>query len=327
MGVRRTLATVLTLGLLSGFVFVVVLGLLLVFGVVDLGVAVAAVFLFNAVMLLVGPRLDDFLYRYLYDMDWVTFEAFRERSPASAAVVEAVTDEYGYDAPKLGVIRDSNPTAFTYGSGRFPVDEGRLYREFARDLAFYALPAVGLLGFPVAAVALLATTGVPFSAFWFAGGWLASFGVGTVALALYRYPRGEYEPATVVEVLADPYASPVRGRRVAFDGELVGRGVAGYAFSEDVLFEDATGLMLLEYESWLPWLGTLLFSLRRVPELVGEAATVEGWYFRGVSTWTGLRRLRTGGESVTGFVHLGGLVGGGFFVAVGVLVALAGLVF
>ncbi len=160
--------------------------------------------------------------------------------------------------------------------------------------------------------------------FWFVGGWLASFGLGTVALALYKYPRTEMEPTTVVEVLADPYASPVRGRLVEFEGELVGRGVAGYVFSEDVLFQEETGLMLLEYESWLPWVGNLLFPLRRIPKLVGERATVEGWYFRGREQWTGLRRLHVGDETIGGFVHLGGLVSGGFFV--GVVVAAVGFV-
>jgi len=555
---RRALATALTLGLLSGFVFAVVLGLLVAFGALDLTIAVALVVLFNAVMLLVGPTLNDLLYRYLYDMDWVSFEEFRERSAASAAVAEDVTTEFDYSKPKLGIIPDSNPTAFTYGSGRFnvrvvvtegcfeyldddelasvvahelghvtsrdfivmtlantlveilylvavhgwriaaatsagsgsgagsggggkradptvvlygvavvayvmwffgeyivlylsrvreyaadrfaadrahpdllssslvkiaygivtsedspelakatrnigfmnvadstdegliyasvrdepddeelllrsflfdlknpwarllelnsthpltgkrvrelstrpgatrfdfdavvrefPVDARRMYREFARDLAVSALPLAGLLGFPLVAGGALVATDLAFSVFWFAGGWLAAFGLALLALAYYEYPRGDAELTTVVSVLADPYASPVCGRRVEFDGELVGRGVAGYAFSEDMLFQDRTGLMLLEYESWLTWLGNFLFSIRRVPELVGQRATVDCWYFRGVSTWTGLRRLQTGDDEVTGFVHLGGVIGGGILVALGVLVALAGAV-
>lgn len=559
---RRFLATVLTLGLLSGFVFAVVLGLLVAFGAVNLGLAVAAVVLFNAVMLLVGPTLNDFLYRFLYDMDWVSFDEFRQRSPESAAIIEEVTDEFDYSKPKLGIIHDSNPTAFTYGSGRFnarivvtegcfeyldddelasvvahelghitsrdfvvmtlantlveilylvavnawriaaltggsrsggsgggtdggsggggradprvilfgvaviayvlwffgeyivlylsrvreyaadrfaadrtepdllssslvkiaygivtsedntelakatrnigimnvadssdegliyanvrdepedeelllrsflfdlknpwarllelnsthpltgkrirelsrrpgasrfdfdaivrefPVDAKRMYREFARDLAFYLLPLAGLVGYPLVAFGALVVFDVPFLVLPFVGGWIAAFGLGMLGLAYYKYPRADAEPTTVVEVLADPYASPVRGRPVEFDGKLVGRGVAGYAFSEDMLFEDRTGLILLEYESWLPWLGNFLFSLRRVPELVGQQATVDGWYFRGVSTWTGLRRLRTTDDEVKGFVHLGGVIGGGFLVAVGVLIAFVGL--
>lgn len=37
---------------------------------------------------------------------------------ASVALVDEVTSEYGYETQKL-VISDRNPTAFTYGSGRY----------------------------------------------------------------------------------------------------------------------------------------------------------------------------------------------------------------
>jgi Zn-dependent protease with chaperone function len=115
----RLLATFVTLGLLGGFLLAVVLGLMVAFGAVNIVVAVAVVVLFNLLLLLIGPKLNDALYRWLYDLEWVDFEEFRRRSPESAAVVEEVTTDYGYDRPKLGLIPDRNPTAFTYGSGRF----------------------------------------------------------------------------------------------------------------------------------------------------------------------------------------------------------------
>jgi Zn-dependent protease with chaperone function len=52
-------------------------------------------------------------------MEWISLAELRERSPQSTAVIETVTDEYGYDTPKLGYIEDSNPNAFTYGTARF----------------------------------------------------------------------------------------------------------------------------------------------------------------------------------------------------------------
>ena len=48
---------------------------------------------------------------------------------------------------------------------------------------------------------------------------------------------------TVRELLTDIYASPVDGGRVELSGEHVGRGSAGYRFSEDLMFQDETGLM------------------------------------------------------------------------------------
>jgi Zn-dependent protease with chaperone function len=546
---RRALATVLTLGLLSSFVFVVVVGLMLAFGTVSLPIAIALVVLFNFGMLLVSPRINDFVYRYLYDMEWVDLEAFRERSPASARVIEDVTAEYGYDTPKLGLIQDRNPNAFTYGSARFnarvvltegcfeylddeevssvvahelghvtsrdfiimtlantlvqvlylvaiyawrfgaatgsgsgggrnraapilfgvavlsyvlwffgeyivlylsrvreyaadsfagekthpdalssalvkiaygivtsedspelakatrnigimdvansrddglvyhnvrqaggdedlllrsflydlknpwarvlelnsthpltgkrvralsgmdgarrfdfddilsrfAIDRGRMYRGFFRDVGMLALPGLLAAGYPLFYLGAVLAEAVAFSWFWLAGGWLAAFGVGQVALALYKYPRDASEPTTVIEALADPYASPVRGRPVELDGELIGRGQAGYRFSEDLMFQDRTGLMYLKYESWLPLLGNFLFALRRVPELIGEDVEVEGWFLRGTGPWVGMRRLRHGDETVRGFIHYGGLVSGALLLIVGLAVVGAGV--
>lgn len=540
---RRGIATLFTLTLLFSFLLVVVLGLMLAVGLVSLPVAVGLTVLLNVVMLLVSPWINDRIYEWLYDVEWVSPERFRERSPASMAVVDEVTEQYDYGTPKLGIIPDRNPTAFTYGSGRynarivvtegcfeyldddelasvvahelghvtsrdfitmtlantvveilyliavnamrvartsgsssssnrgnpgqalalvgivayvlwfvseyavlylsrvreyaadafaaeyadaddlsmalvkialglvasednpellkatrnigitsvaeskekgivyynatardetdpilqalqfdlmspwahllelnathpltgkrirrlseraplsrfdfdeirerFPVDRGRLYREFARDLAVLGLPTLLALGFPVAYLGAVVLGSVALSPFVLVGGWLIAVGIAMFVGALYRYSRGEAEEATVLELLTDVYASPVDGRRVRLSGELVGRGTAGYRFSEDLMFQDETGLLFLKYDSWLPALGDLLFSVRRVPELLGESVTVEGWYFRSTSPWLGLRRLETDDDTVSGFVHLGSFVGAGLTVLLGIAV-------
>ena len=542
---RRAIATLLTLGLLFSALLAVVVGLMLFTGFVSLPVAVALTVLINLAVLLLSPWLNDRIYGWLYDVEWVSPERFRERSPASMAVVDEVTEEYGYETPKLGIIPDRNPTAFTYGSGRynarivvtegmfeyldddelasvvahelghitsrdfitmtlantvvqvlyliavncmraaqtagassspssnrgnplqalalvgmvayvlwffseyavlylsrvreyaadafaaeygdaddlsmalvkvalglveseddpellkatrnlgitsvaeskekgivyynarerddmdpilqalqfdivspwahllelnsthpltgkrirrlsaaaptsrfdftdirerFPVDRGRLYREFARDLAVLALPTVLAVGFPAAYLGAVLVEAVAFSPFVLVGGWLVAVGLALLAGALYRYPTGEPEETTVLELLTDVYASPVDGDRVKLSGELIGRGTAGYRFSEDLMFQDETGLMYLKYDSWLPAIGDFLFSIRKVPGLIGDEATVEGWYFRSTSPWLGLRRIETDEESYSGFVHLGSFLGAGLAIVLGLVV-------
>lgn len=542
---RRGLATLLTLGTLFTFLLAVVVGLMLYVGFVSLPLAVALVVLVNVVTLLVSPWVNDLIYRWLYDLEWVDPEEFRRRSEASMSVVDEVTGEYDYATPKLGVIPDRNPTAFTYGSGRynarivvtegcfeyldddelasvvahelghvtsrdfiimtlantivqllyivavysmkvartastggsssgrrgdprsalavvgvvayvlwffseyavlylsrtreyaadafaaeygdpddlsmalvrialgivesednpelaratrnigimsvsqskekglifhnarerdemapllqallfdlvspwahllelnsthpltgkrirrlsnrasasrfdfanirerFPVDRGRLYREFTRDLAVLALPVVLAVGFPLAYLGAVVSEVIAFSWFALVGGWLVAVGVAQLVVARYRYPGGEPESATVLELLTDVYASPVDGDRVELDGELIGRGTAGYRFSEDLMFRDETGLMYLKYDSWLPLLGDFLFSVREVPELIGDEATVEGWYFRSTTPWMGLRRLRSGDRTIKGFVHLGSYAGGVVAIVLGAVV-------
>jgi Zn-dependent protease with chaperone function len=116
---RRGLATLLTLGLLFSFLLAVVVGLMLFVGIVSLPVAVVAVVGINVAILLVSPWINDLIYGWLYDVEWISPAEFDRRSPASMNVIERVTAEYGYDTPKLGIIPDRNPTAFTYGSGRY----------------------------------------------------------------------------------------------------------------------------------------------------------------------------------------------------------------
>ncbi|MFB6311689.1 MAG: M48 family metalloprotease [Salinirussus sp.] len=545
---RRALATILTLGLLSTFLFAVILGIMLAFGVISLPVAAVLVVVLNLIILLVSPTINDFVYGWLYDLDWITLDELRERNPSGAAVIEQVTDEYGYKQPRLGLIPDRNPTAFAYGSGRFngrvvvtegifeylddeeaasvlahelghitsrdfiimtlantivqllyllaiyswriaaasgrgssgsrgraagllygvavlsyilwfvgeyavlylsrvreyaadafaaeythpdalasalvtiaygivmseddpelekatrnlgivnidrsktegiiyhnvresgdsdlllrsflfdlknpwaallelnsthpltgkrvrrlsnmsgaerfnfddierrfEVDRGRLWRNFARDIGMLGLPVLLAVGFPLLYLGAVVTNVVAFSIFALAGGWLFFVGVAMVAQARYKYPGGDPEETSVIELLADVYASPVRGARARLEGELIGRGRAGYRFSEDLMFQDDTGLMYLKYDHWLPILGNFLFSVRQVPELIGESVEIHGWYLRGVSPWLGLRRLRTGDEEIKGFIHIGGYVAGGVLLAVGLVLLVLGL--
>ena len=37
------------------------------------------------------------------------------------------------------------------------------------------------------------------------------------------YPRKESEPTTILEAMGDIYASPVRGRKIKLNGQLVGK--------------------------------------------------------------------------------------------------------
>lgn len=165
---------------------------------------------------------------------------------------------------------------------------------------------------------------VAFSWLALAGGWLVFVGLAMVAQTRYKYPTGEPTRTSVIELLADVYASPVRGTSARLDGELIGRGRAGYRFSEDLMFQDDSGLMYIKYEHWLPILGNFLFSVKRVPELIDESVEIDGWYLRVVSPWLGKYRLRTDGDTIRGFIHLGGYIAGGVLLAIGLVLLVVG---
>jgi hypothetical protein len=125
---------------------------------------------------------------------------------------------------------------------------------------------------------------------------------------------------SVIELMMDPYASPLRGRPVAVQGTLIGRADAGSYVSEDMMMEDPQGgLMTLNYEHWLPLFGNAWFGWKTVTRLVGQPFQAVGWFRRGISQQIDLDELRTQGESVSSYTGMWGRMGG-------VVVALIGAV-
>jgi heat shock protein HtpX len=74
--------------------------------------------------------------------------------------------------------------------------------------------------------------------------------------------------------------SPIRTVPAFLEGKIVGRGIPGYYFSEDMIFQDETGLMYVDYRFGIG-LVDLIFSLRTVNRLIGQNVRIKGWYRRG----------------------------------------------
>jgi len=127
-----TMSAGVTLSLLFGMVFVLALA---VFGTLEGGFsfgsflsAVLLTLAFNALIFFLSPWLMDWIQQSLYGTQWVSLAEIERRSPESAEVIKRVCRQYKLKQPKLGLIRDQNPTAFTYGSlpdtARIVVSEG-----------------------------------------------------------------------------------------------------------------------------------------------------------------------------------------------------------
>lgn len=102
-----------------------------------------------------------------------------------------------------------------------------------------------------------------------------------------RYPKltREHPKVRLVEALTDMTkngyyeASPIRGKPICVEGKLIGRGIAGYIFSEDLMIKDETGVAIVDYQALLP-LWNWYFAWRRIPEILGQDAIIWGWYYR-----------------------------------------------
>ncbi|MCV3216599.1 zinc metalloprotease HtpX [Plectonema radiosum NIES-515] len=120
VGGSLALASGVTLTLLFGMVFV--LGLALVFivnsdaPVNGLAIALAIAVIFNLAAFFLSPFLMDLTQSWLYHTRWVDITEVENLSPETARVIRRVCQQKKLKIPRLGIIDDENPTAFTYGS-------------------------------------------------------------------------------------------------------------------------------------------------------------------------------------------------------------------
>jgi Zn-dependent protease with chaperone function len=102
-----------------------------------------------------------------------------------------------------------------------------------------------------------------------------------------KYPKiHDSDPkVTVVRCLTDQTkngyyeVSPLRGKPAVFEGRVVGRGIPGFFLSEDLLIQDETGIIILDYSPLLGFM-SWIFALFRVPGLQGMHVRAYGWYHR-----------------------------------------------
>lgn len=120
VGGSLALASTVTMSLLFGMVFALGLVLVLIAGSEDplkgLAIALAITLIFNIAAFFLSPFLMDLTQSWLYQTRWVELADIENRSPETARVIRRVCQQKNLKTPRLGIIDDQNPTAFTYGS-------------------------------------------------------------------------------------------------------------------------------------------------------------------------------------------------------------------
>lgn len=95
---------------------------------VGLAIATTATLLFILVAGLTSPLIMDWVQRGVYGTQWTSLAEIECLSPETAQVLKQVCAKYKLKPPRLGIIEDHNPTAFTYGAwpnqGRLVVSRG-----------------------------------------------------------------------------------------------------------------------------------------------------------------------------------------------------------
>jgi Zn-dependent protease with chaperone function len=120
IGGSLALASGVTMTLLFGMVLVLCLALVLILNsenpLAGLLIAVVSTLVFNIAVFFLSPWIMDLTQNWLYKTRWVTLAEIKRNSPEAAAAIQQVCRERKIAPPRLGIIDDLNPTAFTYGS-------------------------------------------------------------------------------------------------------------------------------------------------------------------------------------------------------------------
>ncbi len=115
-----SMASGVTLSLLFGMILVLCLSLLLIMGndnpTAGLLIAIGTTILVNAAIFFISPIIMDFIQGLLYGTRWISLSEVERYSPETGKVIREVCQQKKIKQPRLGIIEDQNPTAFTYGS-------------------------------------------------------------------------------------------------------------------------------------------------------------------------------------------------------------------
>ena len=131
-GGNLVLASGATIIMLFGMVLALSLALVFIINspdpVVGLAIALPITLIFNIAAFFLSPYLMDLTQNWLYNTRWVSLAEIENKSPETAKVIQKICKQRNLKQPRLGIIDDQNPTAFTYGSlpnsARLVVSEG-----------------------------------------------------------------------------------------------------------------------------------------------------------------------------------------------------------
>jgi len=131
---------------------------------------------------------------------------------------------------------------------------------------------------------------------WAIGFYIIGFGV--IIRTGFKYKTG-FGANKVVDLVTNVKVSPIRTVPTVLEGKIVGRGIPGYYFGEDMLFQDDTGLMYIDYESLIPIFGNWIFALRTIKKYIHQNVRIFGWYRRGPSPYVEVKTI----ESASGYMN------------------------
>jgi heat shock protein HtpX len=167
--------------------------------------------------------------------------------------------------------------------------------KFGADFFFASLTWLGLFGM-IYLIGLSASGTAPIGLMDALGTGLAMTGIGWLVRLKFKYREGATE-RHVASLVGEHEVSHIRGIPVTLRGKIIGRGIPGLLWSDDLVLQDETGFVTLDYRQPLGFL-EFLFGIFHADEMIGRVVVAHGWYRRDPAPYVELRRVEYEGKSL-----------------------------
>lgn len=174
--------------------------------------------------------------------------------------------------------------------------------KFVQDFGVMLLPFIGAaVGFGLGALNSIRVmhSGSMVNYGMFTGFGLALLGLGVGGFIRTRFSyRDGFQPSEIVPLVGETEVSHIRPIPVELRGKIIGRGIPGLLWSSDLVIQDEHGFITLTYRQPLG-IFEFLFGAFKAEQLIGQEATVRGWYRRGPGPYVEMLEARLdSGETV-----------------------------
>lgn len=143
----------------------------------------------------------------------------------------------------------------------------------------------------------------------------------SILIKYYYCYRDGHEEYKIFNLLSKEDASPVRGIPAVLKGKIIGRGIPGLFYSEDIVLDDGTGIMFVDYRQPLRIL-EFMFGVCKVDEIMEKDVQVIGWYKRGIRPYFVCRYIIEDGKKIISFNFILKQLLGYSLIAAGIIMTL-----